>query len=181
MKRRPVANAHPSRPISVRLQTGIYCLYALMQWQGIAHAANAESSLVLTTAAISVHPSRPGPKQYGSSNRTPAVATTARLPTRSHGTLPCYTLLCVIPGGLLPQCWPVESLALLSIAAAQADIMSCCNGCCTAAALNLHRCSLSPPPLGMAWLVHGQGHRPCPLHNPAGHRGWAKAHDVRVR
>ena len=130
MKRRPVANAHPSRPISVRLQTGIYCLYALMQWQGIAHAANAESSLVLTTAAISVHPSRPGPKQYGSSNRTPAVATTARLPTRSHGTLPCYTLLCVIPGGLLPQCWPVESLALLSIAAAQADIMSCCNGWC---------------------------------------------------
>ena len=78
-------------------------------------------------------------------------------------------------------CWPVESSALLSIAAAQADIMSCCNGCCTAAALNLHRCSLSPPPLGMAWLVHGQGHRPCPLHNPAGHRGWAKAHDVRVR
>ena len=33
--------------------------------------------------------------------------------------------------------WPVVSLALLNIAAAHADIMSCCNGCCAAAALLL--------------------------------------------
>ena len=55
-------------------------------------------------------------------------------------------------------CWPAESLSLLYIAATQADIlpllyiaatqadiMPCCNGCCTAAALNLHRCPLFPP------------------------------------
>ena len=31
------------------------------------------------------------------------------------------------------------------------------------------------------WWIHGHGqHRPCPLHDPAGHRGWAKAHDVRA-
>ena len=57
--------------------------------------------------------------------------------TRSHGTLLCYTLpssLCGIRRAA--PCWPVESLALLNIAAAQADHLSCCNGCCTA---NLHR------------------------------------------
>ena len=39
-------------------------------------------------------------------------------------------------------CWPAESLALLYIADALADIVSCCNCCCTAAALNLHHCPL---------------------------------------
>ena len=37
-----------------------------------------------------------------------------------------------------------------------------------------------PPPLVGPWSG-AMGHRPCPLHNQAGHRGWVKAHDVRIR
>ena len=49
-----------------------------------------------------------------------------------------------------------------------------CMRCCCAKSAPL--ASIHPH----LWLVHGQGHHPCPLHNPASHRGWAKAHDVRV-
>ena len=65
-------------------------------------------------------------------------------------------------------CWPAESLALPYIAAARAEIMSCCNGRCTAAALNLHRCPLFLPTSGgrvapvlcTTRLVTGGGQRP---------------------
>ena len=68
-------------------------------------------------------------------------------PTRSHGTLLCFTLQCVIvvPGRLLPA----GTLRACQVGLAlhhccPADLMWCCNGCCTASALNLHRCPLFP-------------------------------------
>ena len=63
-----------------------------------------------------------------------------------------YTPLCC--ARTAAPCWPAESWALRGIAAARAEIMSCCNGHCTAAALNLHRCPLFLPSSGES-MVRG--------------------------
>ena len=49
----------------------------------------------------------------------------------------------------------------------------CMHCCCAKSAL---LASINPH----LWLVHRQGHRPCPLHHPASPQGWARAHDVRA-
>ena len=65
-------------------------------------------------------------------------------------------------------CWPVESLALLNIAAAQGYKLTLCP-----VAMAQHCCCAKSAPLPSIpphlWLVHGQRHSPCPSHDQAGH------------
>ena len=68
-------------------------------------------------------------------------------------------------------CWRGESLALHFIAIL---LQRPLNWCCAKSAPQPSR---SP----FIWSVHGPGQLcPCPLHEPAGHRGWAKATSLRA-
>ena len=96
-------------------------------------------------------------------------------PTRTNGTLICHTLQ-----------WDGPALS------ARRDQTVCCSAMrciglglrCYTRRYRMHCCCAKSAPLASIhphlWLVHGQGHHPCPLHNPASHLRWAKAHEVRV-
>ena len=97
--------------------------------------------------------------------------------TQRDGIVRCFALPSIV--------WYQEGCSLLASGELSLAQHHCCPGwhyvllqwLSTAAVLNLHSCPLFPPHF---WLAHGQGHRPCPSHYPAGHRGGAKAHNVRA-
>ena len=65
--------------------------------------------------------------------------------TRRDSMVRCFSTRSIVwcqEGCSLLASWELQGLALLYITDALADIMSCCNCHCTAAALNLHRCPL---------------------------------------